>query len=311
MPEGGADTGGSWYSGAYGALGNAMAAYFGAAATKGAAKKQIRYAKEFAQKGIQWRVADAKAAGIHPLAALGVSTAAGPSLGAFVPDYSGYGRAAEQLGQAVESYSKGDIESKAAKLTIQGLEQDVRYKRLLADQIDPQKVQLNVSDLDTINLMGSMGQANAGARAVGVGSGYTVVPNEVPATEPGRLGMQAGWKPWNAPYLDSDGYYVGGPDMEGAQKLQDMSVAVPYYLRRSGGAVSDLWSFTKSLYDRKGFRDWYWKSVAKLPKIPKGWVWLYNPLNFSWRVSKGSLPLVIQGKRSKNPKGVGAGSGLW
>ena len=31
--------------------------------------------KEFAQMGIQWRVADAKAAGLHPLAALGAAPA--------------------------------------------------------------------------------------------------------------------------------------------------------------------------------------------------------------------------------------------
>ena len=31
--------------------------------------------REFAQKGIQWRVADAKKAGIHPLAAMGANTA--------------------------------------------------------------------------------------------------------------------------------------------------------------------------------------------------------------------------------------------
>lgn len=38
------------------------------------ADKQAKLQKEFAQKGIQWKVADAKAAGIHPLAALGAQT---------------------------------------------------------------------------------------------------------------------------------------------------------------------------------------------------------------------------------------------
>lgn len=39
------------------------------------AYKQIEMAKEFAQNGIRWRVADAEAAGLHPLAALGASGA--------------------------------------------------------------------------------------------------------------------------------------------------------------------------------------------------------------------------------------------
>jgi len=37
------------------------------------AEKNIGLQKEFAQQGVQWRVADAKKAGIHPLAALGAS----------------------------------------------------------------------------------------------------------------------------------------------------------------------------------------------------------------------------------------------
>lgn len=38
------------------------------------AKQQYEMQKEFAQNGIRWKVADAKAAGIHPLAALGAQT---------------------------------------------------------------------------------------------------------------------------------------------------------------------------------------------------------------------------------------------
>lgn len=39
-----------------------------------AAKKNIKYQKEFAQHGVRWKVEDAKAAGIHPLYALGAQT---------------------------------------------------------------------------------------------------------------------------------------------------------------------------------------------------------------------------------------------
>jgi len=38
------------------------------------AKRNIQLQKEFAQTGIQWKVADAKAAGVHPVYALGAST---------------------------------------------------------------------------------------------------------------------------------------------------------------------------------------------------------------------------------------------
>lgn len=41
---------------------------------KSAAKKEAGNQREFAQKGIQWKVADANKAGVHPLFALGANT---------------------------------------------------------------------------------------------------------------------------------------------------------------------------------------------------------------------------------------------
>lgn len=48
---------------------------FGASDSKKAAKKEYQRQKEFAQEGIQWRVKDAKAAGINPIYAIGSSGA--------------------------------------------------------------------------------------------------------------------------------------------------------------------------------------------------------------------------------------------
>lgn len=47
---------------------------FGNKSAESNMQKQMDMQKEFAQEGIRWRVADAKAAGIHPLAALGAQT---------------------------------------------------------------------------------------------------------------------------------------------------------------------------------------------------------------------------------------------
>lgn len=57
--------------------------------------------KEFAQMGIRWRVDDAKAAGLHPLAALGASgSGASPSFQINGPDYS-RGNIAREMGQNI------------------------------------------------------------------------------------------------------------------------------------------------------------------------------------------------------------------
>lgn len=58
---------------ANGAL-SGVSAYLNADAAKKASKKDYKRAKEFAQNSIQWRVADAAAAGVSPLFALGAPT---------------------------------------------------------------------------------------------------------------------------------------------------------------------------------------------------------------------------------------------
>lgn len=68
------------------------------------AREQIAYQKELHQNQIQWRVNDAKAAGLHPLAALGVSSmsyspVSGSAVGA---DYSGVGQSLQQMGQDID-----------------------------------------------------------------------------------------------------------------------------------------------------------------------------------------------------------------
>ena len=67
--------------------------------------QNIQLQKDFAQQGIQWRVADAKAAGIHPLAALGAQTHsyAPQSIGM---DYSAMGRMGQDIGRAVQTATR-------------------------------------------------------------------------------------------------------------------------------------------------------------------------------------------------------------
>lgn len=94
------------------------------------ADKNIKYQKQFAKEGIQWKVADAKKAGIHPLAALGANTHS------FAPvqggDWSGLASAGQDLGRAIQSKSTKSerltgFQAEAAKLSLDKarLENDV------------------------------------------------------------------------------------------------------------------------------------------------------------------------------------------
>lgn len=84
--------------------------------------KDRKLQKQFAQEGIRWKVADAKAAGIHPLAALGAQTTSyspvsvgGPSLA------TGLASAGQDISRAVDATRTGGERLDAYSKTIQDL----------------------------------------------------------------------------------------------------------------------------------------------------------------------------------------------
>lgn len=98
--------------------------------------------KEFAQMGVQWKVADAKKAGVHPLYALGANTMSfsptvvGDSLGPALADMGqNIGRAVEATGTASDRANSKIVAGLALERA--GLEND-----LLRAQIATQRSQL-------------------------------------------------------------------------------------------------------------------------------------------------------------------------
>lgn len=95
--------------------------------------RELNYArqKEFAQMGIQWKVADAKAAGLHPLYGLGGSTATfSPTISALgsrpverAPDYHAMG---QNISRAVEAASAQDT-NEMMELQKQKLKAEIDY----------------------------------------------------------------------------------------------------------------------------------------------------------------------------------------
>lgn len=96
------------------------------------AQSQMDMQREFAQNGIRWKVADAKAAGIHPLAALGAQTF---SYNPVITGDTGVGEALAKMGQGVSraAEAKQLAAERAANdairnLQIRGLELDNKMK---------------------------------------------------------------------------------------------------------------------------------------------------------------------------------------
>lgn len=92
---------GSIVGGGLGLVGSANSQANAAAINKFNYKAQ----KEFAQNGIRWRVADAKAAGLHPLAALGASSANYTPSAAIgdSPDFSFLQDVGQNIGRAIDA----------------------------------------------------------------------------------------------------------------------------------------------------------------------------------------------------------------
>lgn len=102
---------------------------FGKKSADKANEQNIQLQREFAQQGIQWKVADAKKAGIHPLAALGAQTTSfTPSV---VGDSSlgqGMAQAGQDIGRAVNATKTA--QSREAQLGLALLEEQVKGARL-------------------------------------------------------------------------------------------------------------------------------------------------------------------------------------
>jgi len=103
--------------------GKLIEGFFGAKSAEDAAKKQYQQQKEFAQNGIQWKVEDAKQAGIHPLYALGANTTsyAPVSVGNINP-LQGLSSAGQDLSRAVDATRSASGKVDAFTRTAQSLQ---------------------------------------------------------------------------------------------------------------------------------------------------------------------------------------------
>lgn len=140
------------------------------------AMRQEALQKEFAQSGIQWKVADAKAAGIHPLYALGANTVSySPNVVGAVPETglaSAVASSSQDISRAIEATRTAGESATAFQKTAQdlsltkaGLENE-----LLATQIAKMRGQLGPAMPSLTDKNAIPGQS--GARSVTLLDGF-------------------------------------------------------------------------------------------------------------------------------------------
>lgn len=171
---------GSMFGGAQAASGARKGAKISAKATMRASRLNLKYQKKFAQKGIQWKMKDAKKAGINPLAALGaqtmsfapsfVGTGDGGAAAAGAALQEGYAGMGQGFGRAIEAYQDSNTRS----------ENNMYLRALQAKQIENMDLQ-NQALASQIQLMNQPGRPppNNTASAVivpGNGADANVIP---------------------------------------------------------------------------------------------------------------------------------------
>lgn len=106
-----------------GGIGNIIGGFLGRSSQEKMMEQQIALQREFAQSGIQWRVADARAAGVHPLYALGAQTHSfSPMSIGSDPLASGIAAAGQNIGRAIDSTASQGSREKSFQAAIQALQ---------------------------------------------------------------------------------------------------------------------------------------------------------------------------------------------
>lgn len=279
-----------WGSAIGGAIGGALG-LIGAGQSQASAERlnQLNYEhqKEFAQNGIRWKVADAKAAGLHPLAALGASTASySPS--AVIgdsPDYSflkdmgqGIDRAMdakatqreraerEQKENALfnEELKGKQLQNQETETRIQSMKWDMAME-LARNAAQSVRTQQQVPAMPSLAPDGSLmpGQSNA----TSLGDIIKTKPAEIVMNDPATPAAEAGSNPEIRYFRTSDGgYSIARSEAYADSTDDDLAGQLSWELRNRLPATA--WDSSSAA-----------PPASYLPDRGRGgWAWSYNPL---------------------------------
>lgn len=219
-------------------------------------QKNYEMQKEFAQNGIRWRVEDAKAAGINPLAAMGASTVGGNPVVVGGDGGSAYSNMGQNISRAIgagQTQAERDLED--LKLTHGKLQND-----LLSTQVAQAKMELRKqmgpplpSPMDARPLPG---QGDSGS--------VQVNPAQVTASASGVPGQDAGAiNDYGFSRVGDSLYIVPSADTAGRTQ-QGFIPQLEWAIRNK---LTPLATHGKNL-------------IAPDPnvyKLPKGMEWQWNP----------------------------------
>lgn len=255
-------TSGALISGGLGLAGSIGGSVLGGRSNDRAAAANAQIQRELAQNGLSWRVADAKRAGINPLAALGASIPSGSPV-AVGQDYGDLGLGA--LGQDISR-------AMTAKMTAEQREIHELNKEMLRAQIEGQKLD-NQAKLDP-PVLPSPGNIVLGTPNPLV----DVIKDDVRTSK--QPGVLAATQPKYVDYINEDGELERklNQNLMDAQE-DDWDTKIRSYKRMFNDSVGGVLS--KYFYpDHLKFAE---KKERERPPHPqKGWEYRWNRKRQTW-----------------------------
>lgn len=250
---------GSAIGGIASGIGSIIGSNNSAASAEAINQANYEHQKEFAQNGIRWKVADAKAAGLHPLAALGAQTS-GYTPSAVVgdsPDFSFLRDIGQDVGRAIDAKStaaeraanKAKIDQ-GTNLELEGKALDNDYKRaLIRGETQDQALRLANAAvraswsqqlppaMPSLAPDGSLMPGQGNATSPG---GIESKPAEIVVNEPGRPGQERGSVSELGFTRTNDGGYAPVMSKDAKDRLDDDFIGSSlWHLRNSLPAAFD------------------------------------------------------------------------
>lgn len=229
-----------------------------------------------AKKSVQWRVADAKKAGIHPLAALGVSPAQ------MQPVYADtkFGQAGQDLGRAVQAL-KPSLEKEASIEQIKGLKLENKLKEVeIAIQqkalANNKGIPIPSTDMEGVITPDNVSRNYSPNSTV---PGVNFTPSDVPMMS--SHGVQAGVQPMTQYAVNDFGTYYKLPSKEIQEAISEGSLVTQ--LKYNIGQMSEqaqaflVWVNPDHPHIQHFKRRW----LESRPTPKKGFV-------AKWSIKKGS-----------------------
>lgn len=221
------------------------------------AQQNIDLQKQFAQEGIQWKVNDAKAAGIHPLYALGAQTHSFSPVSVGDSLSSSFANAGQDIGRAINATSNVSQRVDAITKAAQGLALE---KAGLENELLRSQIRRN-------NSAGSPPPSPAGAAWAMPGQGQTQLPGTVVTDGPlERTGVDP-----SAPYREGGalpevgwlrtpgGGYAPVPSKDAKERIEDILPAeVMWAIRNYGKPNLGIESGSPGAPLPPGYDAWVW-----------------------------------------------------